>query len=88
MVEIVRSDNSGRIVIPKNIRDELHIGKKAIFILTKKGEKTLLLQKIDIEEITQRLEKELAGKNVDAIVESIRKEINEKTKARYPTLST
>lgn len=88
MVEIVKSDRSGRIVIPKSLRDELHIGKKTMFILTNKGEGTLLLQKIDIEEIARRLEKELAGKDVDAIVESIRKEINEKAKVRYPNLST
>lgn len=88
MVEIVKSDSSGRIVIPKSLRDELHIEEKTRFILTKRGEGRLLLQKIDVEEIAHRLEKELAGKDVDAIVEQIRKEINDKAKVRYPHLST
>lgn len=88
MVDIVKSDRSGRIVIPKSLRDEMHIGENSKFILTKRGEGRLVLQKIDVEEIARRLEKELAGKDVDAIVETIRKEINEKAKVRYPHLST
>lgn len=87
MVEIVKSDKSGRIVIPKSLRNELHMKNKTMFILTKKGKGTLLLQKIDVEEMAKNLEKELAGKDLDAIVASIRKEIDEKTKARYPDLS-
>lgn len=87
MVEIVESDKSGRIVIPKSLREELDIREKTKFILTKRGKGQLLLQKIDVEEMARRLEKELAGKDIDAIVEAIRKEINEKIKAYHPNLS-
>ena len=88
MVEIVEADKSGRIVIPKSLREELDIREKTRFILTKRGEGQLLLQKIDVEEIARRLEEELAGKDIDAIVEAIRKEINEKIKVDYPHLSS
>ena len=87
MAEVVEADKSGRIVIPKSLRTELDIREKTRFILTKRGEGQLLLQKIDIEEIAGRLEKELAGRDIDAIVEAIRKEINEKIKVNYPDLS-
>jgi len=87
MAEIVEADRSGRIVIPKRLREELDIGEKTRFILTKRGEGQLLLQKIDVEEIARRLEEELAGRDIDAIVEAIRKEIDEKVKVRYPDLS-
>lgn len=87
MAEIVEADKSGRIVIPKSLRTELDIGEKTRFILTKRGEGQLLLQKIDVEEIARRLEEELTGRDIDTIVEAIRKEINEKVKARYPDLS-
>jgi bifunctional DNA-binding transcriptional regulator/antitoxin component of YhaV-PrlF toxin-antitoxin module len=88
MVEIVETDRFGRIVIPKSLRQELEIRKKTKFILMSKGRGQLLLQKIDVDEIAQRLEEELAGRDVDAIVEAIRKEINGKVKADYPYLST
>jgi len=84
MAEIVEIDKSGRIVIPKSLRDRLGISGK--FILTERGEGQLLLQQIDIEEIARRLEEEMAGKDVYTIVKVIRKEINEKCKARYPEL--
>ena len=86
MAEVVKADKSGRIVIPKRIREELAIGEKTRFILTKRGKGQLLLQKIDVEEIAKRLEEELAGRDIDAIVKAIRKEINEKIKIRYPDL--
>jgi len=87
MAEIVEADKSGRIVIPKSLRAELDIREKTRFILTKRGEGQLLLQKIDVEEIARRLEEELTGRDIDTIVKAIRKEINEKIKARYPDLS-
>jgi AbrB family looped-hinge helix DNA binding protein len=88
MAEIVETDRSGRIVIPKSLRRELDIRKKTRFILTSKGSGQLLLQKIDVDEIARRLEEELVGRDVNAIVEAIRKEINEKVKANYPYLSS
>ncbi|MFW6111116.1 MAG: AbrB/MazE/SpoVT family DNA-binding domain-containing protein [Thermoproteota archaeon] len=86
-MEIVEMDKWGRVVIPKNLRDELHIGEKTRFILTKRGEGGLLLQKVDVEEIAHRLEEELAGKDIDTIVKAVRKEINDKVEVRYPNLS-
>ena len=86
MATIVEADRSGRIVIPKKIRDELGITEKTQFILTKNQRDQILLQKIDVKEMAKRLEEELEGKPIDSIVESIRKEINEKVKAHYPDL--
>ena len=86
MAEIVETDKSGRIVIPKRLREDLDIGEKTRFILTKRGEGQLLLQKINLDEIVRRLEDELASTDVDAIVEAIREEIHEKIKIRYPDL--
>lgn len=87
MVEIVRADRSGRIVIPKSIREEQGIKEKTSFILTERGRGRLLLHKIDVEDIAKRLDEELAGRDIDAIVEQIRREVDEKTKNRYPDLS-
>ncbi len=88
MAEVVASDRSGRIVIPKNLRLELGIKENTKFILTKRGHGQLLLQKLDVEEIARRLEEELAGRDIDAIVQTVRKEIDEKIRANYPDLLT
>ena len=88
MAEIVEVDKSGRIVIPKRLRKDLGIKEKTKFILARRGEGQILLQKLDVEKIAQRLETELAGKDIDAITEAVRKEINEKIRTKYPDLLT
>jgi AbrB family looped-hinge helix DNA binding protein len=88
MAEIVEVDKSGRIVIPKRLRKDLGIKEKTKFILARRGDGQILLQKLDVEKMAQRLETELAGKDIDAIAEAVRKEINEKIRKRYPDLLT
>jgi len=88
MAEVVEMDSSGRIVIPKNVRQELKVKSGAKFILANRGEGQLLLQKLDVDEIARRLGDELAGRDIDAIVKSVRKEISRKIRDRYPDLLT
>lgn len=88
MAQVVEMDVSGRIVIPKNVRQELKIKGGTKFILASRGEGQLLLQKLDVNEIARKLEDELAGRDVDGIVRSVRKEINRKIRAHYPDLLT
>ena len=83
MAEIVSIDKAGRIVIPKSIRESLGIIQGTKFILAEGDSGRIFLQKFNIDEIATRLEKETKGKDIDAMVEKIRKEINEKLKKKY-----
>jgi len=83
MAEIVSIDKAGRIVIPKSIRESLGIIQGTKFILAEGDSGRIFLQKFNINEIATRLEKETKGKDIDAMVKKIRKEINEKLKKRY-----
>jgi AbrB family looped-hinge helix DNA binding protein len=87
MATIVESDGSGRIVIPKKIRDEFGIIGRTQFLLTHNEKGQILLQKIDVDEIARRLEEELADTPVEELAGSIRKEINEKIASRHPGIS-
>jgi AbrB family looped-hinge helix DNA binding protein len=86
MAEIVKIDKSGRVVIPKSVRRELGINKTDQLLLSIQGKDQLLLQKLDIKSLVKGLKEEMAGKDVDAIVKTVRKEINAKIKALYPDL--
>jgi AbrB family looped-hinge helix DNA binding protein len=88
MVEVVEADASGRIVIPKSIRQELDIKERTELLLTTTAEGLLLLQKLYVEEIARRLESEIAGRDIDSLVKSVREEVNKKIKHRYPDLLT
>jgi AbrB family looped-hinge helix DNA binding protein len=82
----VKIDKSGRVVIPKSVRRELGINKTDQLLLSIQGKDQLLLQKLDIKSLVKGLKEEMAGKDVDAIVKTVRKEINAKIKALYPDL--
>ncbi|MDI6884699.1 MAG: AbrB/MazE/SpoVT family DNA-binding domain-containing protein [Hadesarchaea archaeon] len=86
MAEIVKIDKSGRMVIPKSVRRELGIKKEDQLLLSTQGKDQLLLQKLDIESLVKGLKEEMAGKDIDAMVKTVRKEINAKIKALYPDL--
>ncbi len=88
MAEVISIDDSGRLVIPKSVRESLGIIGGDKFIITEGVHGRLLLQKLNIEEIAARLEKETKGKDIDAIAKKIRKEMNEKLKKRYPDIFT
>ena len=83
MAEVVSVDKAGRLVIPKSIRDSLGITERSRFILAEGENGRLLLQKVDLDEIADRLQRDLKKKNIDAIVKRVRKEINDKVKRKY-----
>jgi AbrB family looped-hinge helix DNA binding protein len=86
MAEVIEADRSGRIVIPKSLRQELGIRERTKFLLTNRGQGQLLLQKLDVDEIARRLSKELDGRDIDAIIARVRKEVDKKIRAQYPDL--
>lgn len=86
MTEIVSVDRSGRLVIPKSLRDELGIEEGTKFLISSSKNGRVFLQKFDIEELSARLEKEVKPVDIDSAVEKVRKEMNEKAKKRYPAL--
>ena len=81
MVSLVESDGSGRIVIPKRIRDEFGIKGRTQFLLSSNEKGEITLQKIDVEEMASRLREELKDVPVEALAKSIRKEINDKIRS-------
>ena len=87
MASVIEPDNSGRVVIPKHVRDELGITSKTQLLLTSNQKGQIILQKLDIEEITKRLEDELAETQVKQLAQEIRDEINEKARQALPDTS-
>lgn len=87
MAEIVKVDKSGRIVIPKRLRDELGIRERTRLMLVKRDGKLTVIP-LDVDEIARRLETELEGVDVEEIAASVRREINAKIAKEHPELST
>jgi len=87
MAEIVEVDKSGRIVLPKKLREELSIHAKTRLILTKRNG-NITITPLNAEEMARRLETELKEVDVEKIANQIRREINDKIAKQHPELST
>jgi AbrB family looped-hinge helix DNA binding protein len=88
MAELVSVDRAGRVVIPKAIRDAAGIGAGAKLLVAAAEEGRVVFQKLEVDAIASRLEKELTGKDVDAIVRKVREEIRVRVRKAYPDVSS
>lgn len=86
MEDIVAVDRAGRVVIPKAIREAAGINERAKLLIAVTEAGRIVLQKLDLETLTTRLEKELAGKDVDAIARRVREEVRARIRKEYPDL--
>jgi AbrB family transcriptional regulator (stage V sporulation protein T) len=62
-MEIVNIDKSGRIVIPGAIRKKLKLNENSKLLIADVKNDLLVIKKINIEELTEQLEKDF--KNID-----------------------
>jgi len=86
MVEAITTiDKAGRVVIPKEIRERMNLkGDSALLVAETKGG-VLILKKLDIKEIADRLRVELKGRDVDEIARRVEEESNERVrKGEHP----
>ncbi len=86
MEDIVGVDRAGRIVIPKAIREAAGIDERAKLLIGLAEGGRIVLQKLDVDTLAARLEKELAGRDVDAIARRVREEIRARIRTAYPDL--
>ena len=86
MAELVSIDSAGRLVIPKAIREAAGIDQRAKLVIAVAHHGQLILQKLYVETVAARLNKEMAGKDVDAIFRKGRKELKVLVRQKYPDL--
>lgn len=86
MAELVSVDRAGRVVIPKAIRDAVGIDERTKLLIAVGEHGRLVLQKLDVDAIAARLEREMKGKDLDAIVRRVRREIDVRVREKYPDL--
>ena len=87
MTKIVSVDPSGRILIPKAIRELAGFTEKTkLLVIAEEGR--VVLQRLDADLLGARIGKELAGKDVDAVIRKVRQETRARVRKVYPNLSS
>src|SRR2546427_9389814 len=86
MVEAITTiDKAGRVVIPKEIRERMNLKEDSALLVAETKGGVLILKKLDIKEIADRLRVELKGRDVDEIARRVEGErMNEAEKESTP----
>jgi AbrB family looped-hinge helix DNA binding protein len=85
MVDAVTTiDKAGRVVIPKEIREKMHLKENSILLVVETDGDALILKKLDIQQIAERLRWELKGKNLDGIARKVEAQSNERVRKERP----
>lgn len=75
---IATIDRAGRVVIPKDIRERMGLTEDSALLVAEADGDMLILKKLDLKEMAERLRGELKGKEVDKIARKVERESNEK----------
>ena len=87
MTKIVSVDPSGRILIPKAIRELAGLTEKTkLLVIAEEGR--VVLQRLDAGLLAARIGKDFAGKDVDAVIRKVRQETGARVRKVYPNLSS
>lgn len=87
MVEAVtRIDRSGRVVIPKEIRERMGLKEDTTLLVADATDEIVVLKKLDVKELAKRLRQELKGVDVEAIARRVEEESNEQARKEHKAL--
>lgn len=82
-MDIVKVDSQGRVVIPKKMREEAGIRENSKLAVKETEEGSIVMKRLNTEEILEEIEKETERLDVDAIVEEVKKEIRKDIRKKY-----
>lgn len=87
METVTKIDKTGRVVIPKEIRENMDLKEDSSLLISETNrEGVIVLKKLDIEEMAKRLRQELKGVDVDRIARKIEVESNERARREHKVL--
>ena len=85
IVLIASIDKAGRLIIPARIRKKMNINAETKFLVVNTGNR-ILLEKLDLTSIAERLQNELENVDIDKIVSNVREEMNERIRKEKPEI--
>ena len=87
-MEIVKVDKTGRMIIPEEIRRRVGIKQDSPLLITDVDGNTIVVRKLNIDEVAAKLREELKGLDIDALYRKVKAEADEKARKEISPLLT
>jgi AbrB family looped-hinge helix DNA binding protein len=81
---VTRIDKAGRVVIPKEIREKMHLEENSLLLVAETDKHAVILKRLDVQQIAGQLRRELKGKDLDEIARKVEASSNERAKREGP----
>ena len=87
-MEIVKVDKTGRMIIPEEIRRRVGIKQDSPLLITDVDGNTIVVRKLNIDEVAAKLKEELKDLDIDALYRKVKAEADEKARKEISPLLT
>jgi len=85
-MQLTKIDDRGRILLPKEIREELDLKPSEQMFVMSAGKEIIVLKKIDVKKIMQDIIEKVKGVDLGALEIKIEEEGNKIAKKKYPKI--
>ena len=86
MPTVVTIDRAGRIVIPKETRDDQKIQAGTKFLLVEGPGGQMWLQRLDPRELARKISEELRGVDLDPVIARVKADVEKLASREFPLL--
>lgn len=85
-MQLTKIDDRGRILLPKEIREELNLKPSEEMFVMSAGKEIIVLKKVDVKKIMEDIIEKVKGADLGGLEIKIEKEGNKIAKKKYPKI--
>lgn len=85
-MQLTKMDNRGRILLPKEIREELNLKPSEELFVMSAGNEIIVLKKVNVKNIVRDIIEKVKGFNLEALEREIEEEGSKIAKKKYPKI--
>jgi len=85
-MQLTKIDDRGRILLPKDIREELNLKTSEEMFVMSAGKEIIVLKKVNVKKMVEEIIEKVKGFDLETIEREIEKEGNKIAKKKYPKI--
>ncbi len=85
-MQLAKIDDRGRILLPKEIREELNLKPREEMFVMSAGKEIIVLKKVNVKKIVEDIIEKVKGVDLEALERKIEEEGNKIAEKKYPKI--